>query len=117
MKTLAANDRLPKDSGTLPALVARWREEALVLRRRGALGQAEVLEGAATEMEALLAIAGESTVSLQEAAALSGYTTDALTRLVRRGALQNLGRPRAPRFRVRDLPRKPSALRSTPVSS
>ncbi len=78
-----------------------------MLRRRGATAQAEVLEGAAADLEAALTMAGAEAVTLAEAARLSGYTADALGRMVRTGALRNVGRPHAPRLRVADLPRKP----------
>ena len=53
----------------------------------------------------------ETPLTLPEAAALSGYSTDHLGRLVREGKIPNAGRPNAPRIRRQDLPRKPSSLR------
>lgn len=87
-------------------LLARWQEECAVLRGRGATAQADVLEGAAADVEATLTMVEAEAVTLAEAARLSGYTADALGRMVRTGALRNLGRPHAPRVRVADLPRK-----------
>ena len=105
----------PGASGPLDTLAVRWRAEATVLRQRAAVPQAEALESAAAELEAALALSQEATVSLQEAARLSGYTPDALTRLVRRGTLRNVGRTRSPRFRIADLPRKAAPLRTPPA--
>ena len=94
-------------SEPLAGLLARWRAECDVLRRRGATTQAEALESAAADLEAALTMAGAETVTLAEAARLSGYTPDTLGRMVRAGSLRNVGRPHAPRLRVADLPRKP----------
>jgi hypothetical protein len=104
--------RSPSSSEALPALAQRWRDEAAVLRRRGAIAQAEALDSAAAELESALVLTLGATVSLREAAGFSGYTPDALTRLVRKGALRNVGRAHAPRFRLTDLPRKPGTLRA-----
>jgi len=94
-------------SDPFASLLARWREECALLRRRGAAAHAEVLESAAADLEATLTMAETEAVTLAEAARLSGYTADALGRMIRTGALRNLGRPHAPRVRVADLPRKP----------
>ena len=104
--------RSPSTSEALPALAQRWRDEAAVLRRRGAIAQADALDSAAAELEAALLLTHGATVSLREAASFSGYTPDALTRLVRKGALRNVGRAHAPLFHRADLPRKPGTLRS-----
>ena len=106
------SERWPGASAALEALAMRWRAEATVLRQRAAVPQAEALESVAAELEVALALSQEATVSLQEAARLSGYTPDALTRLVRRGILRNVGRTRSPRFRIADLPRKAAPLRT-----
>lgn len=105
------SERSPSASEALKALAQRWRDDAAVLRRRGAIAQAEALDTAAAELESALVLTLGATVSLREAANLSGYTPDALTRLVRKGALRNFGRAHAPRFRLADLPRKPGTLR------
>jgi hypothetical protein len=103
--------RSPGNQGNLASLVTGWREEAVVLRRRGAVAHADVLESVAEELETALSLALDATVSLRQAAELSGYTPDGLSRLVRQGALENCGRLRAPRFRVSDLPKKTGQLR------
>jgi hypothetical protein len=45
-------------------------------------------------------------------AAASGYSTDHLTALIRKGTLPNAGRKHAPRIRRGDLPRKPRRSQS-----
>ena len=94
-------------SDPLTSLLARWHDEAAMLRRRGAIAQADVLDSAAAELAAALAMRESGAVTLAEAAQISGYTVDALGRLMRSGKLRNVGRPHAPRLRVADLPRKP----------
>lgn len=99
----------PAEPVTGPAaLVARWRTDALVLRRYGALGRARMLERMATELEEAIAGAAESVVTLHVAADLSGFTRSHLRRLYRDGKLIP-ARTEAgePLFRVSDLPRKP----------
>jgi hypothetical protein len=66
-------ERSPSASEALQALAQRWREETAILRRRGALAQAEALECAAAELESALALTLDASVSLREAASLSGY--------------------------------------------
>lgn len=88
-------------------LVSRWRDEASILRCRGAPTQADVLEGCARELEQVLAEDWETPLTLRAAAAVSGYSPDHLGRLVKDGKLRNYGRPSAPKVRPGDLPRKP----------
>jgi len=93
-------------SESVARVLARWREECVILRQRGAALQADVLESAAADVETALTVAATENVTLAEAARLSGYSADALGRMVRAGTLRNLGRRGAPRVRVADLPRK-----------
>ena len=87
-----------------------WREDAAVLRRRGARRAAELLERVAAELDADLREAAEAPemVDLGRAAALSGYTRGHLRRMIASGALPNHGTPASPVLRVSDLPRKPA---------
>ena len=94
---------------TEPASLLRlWRDHANCLRRYGAQAQARVLETAADELEAALEEQNDDLLTLNQAAALSGYSADHLGRLVRSGRLPNHGERHAPRIRKQDLPRKPS---------
>ena len=87
-------------------LAQRWREEALLLRRRAATLQAEVLESCAAELEACSKERDIEALTLSQAADESGFTYSALEKMVRRGAIANVGRRGAPRVRRRDLPRR-----------
>ena len=99
---------------TVPELAARWREDAAILRRRGASAQAEVMESCASDLEAALVERDDELLTLAQAQTESGYSRAHLARLVRRGTIPNSGRLHAPRVCRRDLPRKPiSAVAST----
>ena len=87
-------------------LIARWRDEAGTLRRRGAAAQAVALESCAEELETALRELDEVLLNLSEASHLSGYSSEHLGRMVRDGTIPNAGRPNAPRIRRGDLPRK-----------
>ena len=93
-------------------LIARWRDDADTLRRRGASHQAEALESCAKELEAGLREHELEALTLKEAAAESGYTPDHLGRLIREGRLPKIGAPGSPRIRRADLPRKTGAVES-----
>jgi hypothetical protein len=90
-------------------LVARWRSEAKILRRRGATPQAEVLEGCAQDLEHKRQDEEEALLTIQEAAAESGYSAEYLRRQVREDKLPAV-RHNGPRsnikLRRRDLPAK-----------
>jgi hypothetical protein len=87
-------------------LAQRWRDEAALLRRRAASPQAEVLESCAAELEAWARERELQALTLEQAAAESGYTYSAIEKMVRRGAIANVGRRGAPRIHRRDLPRR-----------
>jgi len=87
-------------------LSRRWREEAALLRLHRHERDATWLEDRAEELERALTESEARPVSLVEAARISGYSPDHLGRLVREGKLSNLGRPKAPKVRICDLPRK-----------
>lgn len=69
-------------------------------------------ESYAVELEQALQEHELDALTLQEAAAESGYTSDHLGRLIREGRVPNSGAPRSPRIRRADLPRKPRAVES-----
>src|ERR1019366_6071545 len=94
---------------------AKWHTEADALRRRHAsVDGAALCEEMLVDFDAVVAAEMEVALNLQEAAAESGYSPDHLGALVRKGKIPNVGRPKAPRIRRSDLPRKPSLLRSFP---
>jgi hypothetical protein len=88
-----------------------WRASADVLRTYGSVTAALILERCADDVEAALAQQAVAPLTLREAAAESGYSTDHLSRLVRAGVVTNVGRPHAPLIRRGELPRKVKALR------
>src|SRR5262245_45561888 len=98
--------RTLRDLGGFDALADEWRAEAAILRRRGAAVQAEVLEGCAAELEQRGRDRELQALTLEQAAAESGFSYSALEKMVRRGKLANVGRKQAPRIRRGDLPRK-----------
>lgn len=91
----------------LADLVERWRREADVLRRRGAPRRADVLEGCAEELEAAAAGRPLEPLTVEQAAALGGYSESRLRSLLSEETIANVGEPGAPRIRRCDVPRKP----------
>jgi hypothetical protein len=62
---------------TMPdGLPARWKERAEYLRQYGDPACARLWELASSELEAALAAQGEETLTLVQAAKLSGFTAD-----------------------------------------
>lgn len=95
-----------QQGGPLLNLAARWRADALVLRKYMAESQAELLERCADEMEAAEASRQLEAVTLEEAVELSGYSYSHLQHLVADGTIENVGKKGAPRIRREDVPRK-----------
>jgi hypothetical protein len=91
-------------------LAERWREEAEVLRRRSAVGNAEVLESCADELEAALHGWALEPLTLDGAEEESGYSKSRLRGLVREGVIEDVGHGGQVMVRRGDLPRKPGRL-------
>jgi hypothetical protein len=89
--------------GDLPSL---WRARAAFLEQYGDPASARLWRLAAAELEQAVQRLGEETLTLVQAAAVSGYTADHLGQLIRRGTIPNAGRQHAPRIRRGDLPMK-----------
>jgi hypothetical protein len=89
----------------LAELSASWRTLAASLRPY-AEAAAVAYERAADTLDATIDAQSEAPLTLREAARESGYSADHLGRLVRLGIIPNAGRPRAPRIRRADLPRR-----------
>lgn len=97
--------------GAREEFLAKWRGEADAMRRRnvmvtGALLCDEVLR----DIETLFATEKEAVLTLEEAAAESGYSVDHLARLVRTGRIPDTRPPGSKgRIHVRaaDLPARP----------
>ena len=89
--------------GDLPGI---WRQRAQLLKEYGDPNSGRLWALAATELDQALRVLGAETLTLGEAAALSGYSVDHIGSLVRHGKLPNVGRKYAPRIRRADLPTK-----------
>lgn len=101
---------------TLPELPTAWRLRAEELKPY-APGAARAFQTAAAELERCMGENTSEPLTLSQAAAESGYSTDHLARLVRQGKLRNAGRQNAPLIRRGDLPRKPPSLPSTDAAT
>ena len=97
-------------SNPVGALASRWRTEANVLRKRGAVAQAVALESCADELETVLRERDLEALTLQGASEESGYSYSAIQKMVAEGKLPNLGDKNRPRVRRGDLPRKAGQL-------
>lgn len=71
---------------------------------------AAIVDALLADLSALFGTEEDAPLTLSEASRESGYSADHLSRLVRLGAIPNAGRPRSPRIRRKDLPRKASSL-------
>lgn len=89
---------------TLSELATEWRRRAELLRQYGDPNTERLWRLAAEELERSAAVERELPLTLREAAARTGYTTDHLAELIRRGVLPNAGRKGSPRLRACDLP-------------
>lgn len=90
-------------------LLETWRRQAEVFRQWGRPDAADMLEEAARQVEGALTADADSLLSLDEAAAASGYSKRRLRELLADGRLENRGRKGAPRIRRADLPHRSPA--------
>lgn len=90
----------------LERLAAEWREQAAILRRRGAEGNAEALESCAADLEVRLRAWQLEALTLEQAVHESGLSYSALQKQLARGEVENAGTKGSPRIRRCDLPRK-----------
>lgn len=95
----------------LSRVTTRWRSEAEVLHRRGADEQAAVLESCASELVEEGRFLSLEALTLEQAAAESGFSYSALQKMTRDGTIPNVGKKGAPRVRRADLPKKPGGGR------
>ena len=86
--------------GKLPAL---WRQRADYLHQFGDPNSARLWMLAAVELERSLEAFGAETLTLDEAAAASGYSPDYIRKQIAAGDVPNAGRKNAPRVRRADL--------------
>jgi hypothetical protein len=87
-------------------LIQRLRREAEFLRRHGAVEAAATKDEDANIVEQFDTQYRLESLSLEQASAETGYSAAHLGDLVRAGELENVGKPRSPRIRREDLPRK-----------
>ena len=87
-------------------LAIQWRADADVLERRNAPDLARVYRSVADELDAALRAVDDDTLSLAEAAEVSGYSLDRLRHKVTAGEIPNAGRKGKPLIRRGDLPSK-----------
>lgn len=90
----------------IESLVNQWREDATRLRQWGAVAQAEVLDRCVSDLETRAREWELAALTVQEAAAESGYSYSAIQKKLASGELENLGTKHSPRVRRGDLPRK-----------
>lgn len=95
-------------------LVERWREEVALYRRRGLDKEANMLESAVNELEEYLEEEREKTLTVPEAAALTGVHPETIRRAVRRNEIADSreGGKGIIRVRAADLGRLSSKARS-----
>ena len=99
---------------TVDRLVSQWREDAVVLRRRGANSRADLLEQCVAELEQAQRDTEAELMTVAEAAVESGYSEAHVRRMVADGSVPNMGRPGSPRVCRGDLPRKLTTESSGP---
>jgi len=94
-------------------LAAKWRRRREEAKALSAMAPIErVCDEVLADLGALEEDFERDVLTLGEAAAESGYSTDHLRRLIRDRKLPNAGRRHAPLVRRCDLPNKPGHLRS-----
>lgn len=82
------------------------------LRRYGATEAASTLEACADDLEGAWRVWQTEPMTLEEAAAESGYSYSTIQQKVAAGEIPNIGDKHRPRVRRADLPRKAVAARS-----
>jgi len=98
--------------GDLPAL---WRQRADFLHEYGDPNSARLWMLAAVELERALKLFGAATLTVADAAQVTGYSPDYIRKQIAAGDLPNAGRKNAPRVLRADLKAKPQNGRGRPV--
>jgi hypothetical protein len=95
---------------TRTEIIERWRSRLADWRLVGAQVNGEKLaEMVLSDLSQMSERHEDAELTLTEASAEGGMSTRQLARLIRSGALENVGRKNAPRVRRRDIPRKATA--------
>ena len=84
-------------------IVERWRQEAEILRRRGASSNAETLDSCAAELHAVFYEWELEALLVRDAAAETGKSVSQLRRDVQHGKLENVSASGPIRVRRRDV--------------
>src|SRR5881628_2019455 len=91
-------------------LLQLWQQRADFLHQYGDPNSARIWRTAAVELERALEAFGAETLTVDEAAKVSGYSPDYIRKQIAAGELSNAGRKNAPRVRRGDLKAKPRAV-------
>lgn len=92
---------------TYEDLTAKYEQLQSTLTHVGALVDAgRLISAFLADVEALRRAEADETLSIAEAADVSGYSKDHVSRLIRSGEVPNAGKPNRPRVRRGDLPQK-----------
>ncbi len=92
---------------SLRAFTDSLRTEGAQLRHRGLSELADVLDSVATDHEQVLDAWHTESLTLQQAAEESGFSSNTLQQSVASGKIPNAGQHGSPRIRRGDLPYKP----------
>src|SRR5436190_24273195 len=95
-------------------LLQLWQQRADFLHQYGDPNSARIWRTAAVELERALEAFGAETLTVDEAAKVTGYTPDYIRKQIAAGDLPNAGRKNAPRVRRADLKVKPHGGRGRP---
>lgn len=92
-------------------ILQRWiaRRDELA-RLKASVDGAKLCEDVLSDLDQLLAVRKGETVTLSQAADITGYSKDHLARLIRNGSIWNAGRKHRPLLRVSDLPVRPHRI-------
>jgi hypothetical protein len=94
----------------------RWRERRDERARLGAqVDGAKLCDEVLADFDAVITAEDEALIGLQDAASRSGYSSDHLRRLHRKGTLPARRDGRRLFFRAGDLPKKPTVVDAQPL--
>jgi hypothetical protein len=101
-------DNLSKSPETISEILERWTaRQAEWARLRVQLDGAALAGDIVADLERIAQGEQDDDLTLTAAAAISGYSTEHLGRLLRHGVIPNAGRKHSPRIRRSDLPIRP----------
>jgi len=95
-------------------LLQLWQQRADFLHQYGDPNSARLWRTAAVELERALEAFGGETLTLADAAKVSGYSRGYIRKQIAAGDLPNAGRKNQPRVRRADLKAKPQGGRGRP---